>query len=672
MRLGVPVEIAPGDLVSSNIVEELPRTTAATSYNTWAAGTSYSSGDEVCFKFRPLNPYFRQFFGSGSWSFQSAQEVFALWIAKYSSLVGFEPGAVWLAQTANAFPGYNHWTLGRYADAWSATKVYPKGAVVGYVSGATGAFYQSLVDDNLGNIPSSSPSQWRQIGTTVSYTTWSGATTYAAGDQVVVQNGQVCSLFQSLQAANLNHAPLTSPTWWEHLGDSYPEWDSATTYAAEDRVIDLRTHRIYEAAQGSNLNHDPTTDTAQTWWLDAGATNRWAMFDTSTGSQTVYGETIDATVRPSELVDTVALLNMRASKAWISSRAPNASNRNLLTQTEDFTQAAWSKTNCTATADQSTDPLGDEGMDTLTATSPGGYVAQAVTFTTDGTKAHSVFLRAGTALASAVVLRDTTASADRLNVAITWPDGVPTATASAGTVVSLTDKGNDVWELRATASGVVAANTNSLRISPDTSSTGTMGVWGAQAENGSSSTPYQAVGASYSGYELVYCQYFNLADNSFITNWRRYYFDPLRYKADLLIQDLPQYTDAEIRTKVSLPGSAAKIGSAIYCWSQELGATLRDVKTGIRDYSRKETNDFGNPSFTERGFAKTAELVVAVDSANYDAVLNALAERRARPSLFIGSDEIAGLWIYGIPRDFSQGIQQYGQPRLTIQIEGLT
>lgn len=672
MKLVVPIEIAPGDLVSSNIIEELPRTVSGVSYNPWSISTNYSATNQVCRIFRPMSPYYPQFFGSGSWAFQRAAPVFALWTAAYSNIAGYEPGSIWNMDTPNAFPGIGKWTLGKHAPAWDSTTTYAKNAIVGWISGGVGAFFQSLVEGNQGADPFSSPASWQQVGTTVSYAAWSGATTYALGDRAVVASGGTYSLFESLQAGNLNKDPQTSPAWWEYLGDSYPEWDSGTTYAAGDTVIDLRSNRVYESAQAGNTGHDPTTDTAAEWWIDAGATNRWAMFDTSTSSQTVFGEVIDMTVRPSELVDTVALLNMRASKAWISSRAPQASNRNLLTRTEDFTPADWSKTNCTATADQATDPLGDEGMDTLTATSAGGYVSQAVTFTGDGTKATSIYLRAGTATDSAVVLRDTTASADRMNVAIAWADGVPTATASAGTVVSLTDKGNDVWELRATASNVVAANGNALRILPAGSGTGTMLAWGAQAENGSSSTAYQDVAAAYSGFELVYCQYFNLADNSFITNWRRYFFDPLRYKADLLVQDLPPYSGAQIRTRVMLPESTVKIGSAIYGWSQDLGMTLLGVKNGIRDYSRKETDPFGNTSFTERGFAKTAELQVAVLNGNYDTVMNVLADRRAKPSLFIGSENYAGLWIYGIARDFSQGIQKFQSPVLDIQIEGLT
>lgn len=61
--------------------------------------------------------------------------------------------------------------------------------------------------------------------------------------------------------------------------DDHPEWDQSSTYAAEDRVIVIgTTHKIYESAQGSNIDHDPTTDDG-TWWTEISATNRWKAFD---------------------------------------------------------------------------------------------------------------------------------------------------------------------------------------------------------------------------------------------------------------------------------------------------------------------------------------------------------------------------------------------------------
>ncbi|MEN9932012.1 MAG: hypothetical protein RIS17_585, partial [Pseudomonadota bacterium] len=51
MKIVAPVEIGFGDLISSNIAEELPRATGTTTYTAWSATTTYSAGTQVCWIF---------------------------------------------------------------------------------------------------------------------------------------------------------------------------------------------------------------------------------------------------------------------------------------------------------------------------------------------------------------------------------------------------------------------------------------------------------------------------------------------------------------------------------------------------------------------------------------------------------------------------------------------
>ena len=55
----------------------------------------------------------------------------------------------------------------------------------------------------------------------------------------------------------------------------YSAWSNGTTYSIGNKVI--RGHRIYESAQNSNLNKDPTDINNRTgstiWWIDVSATN---------------------------------------------------------------------------------------------------------------------------------------------------------------------------------------------------------------------------------------------------------------------------------------------------------------------------------------------------------------------------------------------------------------
>lgn len=136
---------------------------------------------------------------------------------------------------------------------------------------------------------------------------WSSGTTYAAGDTIAVTTGTSVQIYKSLAGGNLNHSPASSPAWWVTDGATYTAWSGATTYAAGDRVIDAAGHRVYESLAASNLNH-ALTDPA--WWLDVAPTNRWAMFDSKTGTATAHPYRIDVTLQLSGRVDALALLGL--------------------------------------------------------------------------------------------------------------------------------------------------------------------------------------------------------------------------------------------------------------------------------------------------------------------------------------------------------------------------
>ncbi len=148
-------------------------------------------------------------------------------------------------------------------------------------------------------------------------TAWSSGTTYGAGTQVSVATGHTEVVYASLQAANLNHAPASSPTWWEFLSTTYDAYAGGTTYAQFDRVISVSTnvHKTYESVQGSNMGN-ALSDPA--WWLDLGATNRWAMFDRVVNAQTSRQDTIDTVFLASGRIDSVVLLNLSAATAHIT------------------------------------------------------------------------------------------------------------------------------------------------------------------------------------------------------------------------------------------------------------------------------------------------------------------------------------------------------------------
>lgn len=120
------------------------------------------------------------------------------------------------------------------------------------------------------------------------------------------------STFVVVTPATMTDAALVSSTVAEA---DYDEWDVSTTYADGDVVMVLSTHRIYTSAVGSNTGNDPTAD-GSIYWTETDATNRWRMFDDSTGSATSDTSTGVIVMQPGR-ADTVALLELTANSVRV-------------------------------------------------------------------------------------------------------------------------------------------------------------------------------------------------------------------------------------------------------------------------------------------------------------------------------------------------------------------
>lgn len=114
-----------------------------------------------------------------------------------------------------------------------------------------------------------------------------------------------------IRPATIDEAALVSSTVPETAPAAY---DATATYAKGTRAADLLAHRVYESAQNGNVGH-ALTDTA--WWLDAGPTNRWRMFDQSNSSQTEAEDSIQVDLQIAPRVNSLALLNIEAASAQI-------------------------------------------------------------------------------------------------------------------------------------------------------------------------------------------------------------------------------------------------------------------------------------------------------------------------------------------------------------------
>ncbi|MDM0011990.1 hypothetical protein QTH87_05995 [Variovorax sp. J22P168] len=96
--------------------------------------------------------------------------------------------------------------------------------------------------------------------------------------------------------------------------EDLPAWQAGVTYAVAQRVISER--RIWEAVKAGK--GQPPSDNPE-YWVDLGATNRWAMFDQKVGSQSRRATPIVVEFAPG-IVSDVAVLNVDAESALLELR----------------------------------------------------------------------------------------------------------------------------------------------------------------------------------------------------------------------------------------------------------------------------------------------------------------------------------------------------------------
>ena len=102
-------------------------------------------------------------------------------------------------------------------------------------------------------------------------------------------------------------ALLTSSTCAEpHASET--AYNAATTYALDAVVVVAADHRTYQSLQAGNVGHTPIS--SPTWWLDIGPTNRWKMFDLLRNTQTEQASPLTVVITPGVRCNSLALLGL--------------------------------------------------------------------------------------------------------------------------------------------------------------------------------------------------------------------------------------------------------------------------------------------------------------------------------------------------------------------------
>lgn len=171
---------------------------------------------------------------------------------------------------------------------------------------------------------------------------------------------------------------------------------------------------------------------------------------------------------------------------------------------------------------------------------------------------------------------------------------------------------------------------------------------------------------------VVYSRSFSMTSSSGITDWYKYFFEPVLRKTDLVVNGLPPYGNAQFSITLNDTGNTVACGACVIGQSMNVGQTVFGAKVGIQDYSIKQRDTFGNYTVLERAFNKYADFTVVIDNDLVDRLEAILAQYRATPIVYQGSAQFGSMVIYGFYKNFSIEIAYQQHSICSIEVEGLT
>lgn len=174
-------------------------------------------------------------------------------------------------------------------------------------------------------------------------------------------------------------------------------------------------------------------------------------------------------------------------------------------------------------------------------------------------------------------------------------------------------------------------------------------------------------------YGIIYDQEFDISQVPLQSTWWHWFFGTRNPATNqVIIQDIPAYPNAEITVSITGNTSLAA-GVIVFGQANQFSLGMKyGARLGIQDYSRKESNDFGDTVFVVRAFAKRATYEIFLDNSEVDQLQSYLSSIRAKPVLWIGSTEYESTTIFGFYKNFDILLSYTDHAECSLEIEGLT
>lgn len=162
----------------------------------------------------------------------------------------------------------------------------------------------------------------------------------------------------------------------------------------------------------------------------------------------------------------------------------------------------------------------------------------------------------------------------------------------------------------------------------------------------------------------------DMNDNSEIIDWYQYYFSPIVRVREFALLDLPAFPNATV--KMTVDGNDIKFGNFVIGNVLDLGTANFGTSLQLLDFSKKETDIFGNVVVVEGRNSKLVDYDVTILRTKVGFVFNTLASLTTIPSVYLGGTGINDpTLVFGYYRDSQINISSPIIVDATITIEGL-
>ena len=134
------------------------------------------------------------------------------------------------------------------------------------------------------------------------------------------------------------------------------------------------------------------------------------------------------------------------------------------------------------------------------------------------------------------------------------------------------------------------------------------------------------------------------------------------------------YADATLGINLNYSGGTAKCGKCGIGLSSDIGETLYSPDIKMLDYSKKDTNEFGNTYLKQGNWAKKNNITTKINYSNIDAVYEDLANIRGSLAFFEGNESdtnYESIRIFGFLEDWKIKIDNPTIAWVDLTIQGV-